>query len=615
MADDAMLNEAIEAARAGKTARARDLLTRLLRTDQTNPEYWLWMSSVVESKNEKIYCLKTVLKLDPDNKMAKRGLVLLGEEQPAEAVTPVAPVRKETYKVEEIPSHQPSAAAGLLSNPFARLGIGIAGGLVLIALIIGGVFGFSNKDEGEDLQAFIRLTLTARPSITPTIAPTLTSTPSFRTPTPTFARPTPLWMLLDATYTPTPIYVNTPHPSTEAYRAGIRAFEREQWNSAIGFFEQVVEIEPDAADVWYLIGQSYLELEEPGQAVSAFNNGIDANPNFAPVYLGRAIARSALDPEVDVLADLDEATALDPTLGMAFIERARHYINAGETETALIDLDSAESSLPESPLVHLYRARAYIALESYQEALNSAYRANELDITLVDTYLYIGLGLNGTGESQLALDELRTYTLYEKDNPEAWLAMGQVFEDLGDPEEALKAYDEALDLDPSLIHLYMVRASLYLEMGDAELAFEALDTARRFQPKSFNINLEIGKTHLELQEYGNAYIQFNETLGLAEGDEELAALFYWRAQSLELLDEPAAATRDWRSLLDLPEEAVPNSWRVYAERRILILNPPTATPTPIPSKTPTPTNTEIPSSTPTASPTRTPTATSTPIDR
>ena len=61
MADDKMLQEAIEAVDNGHRDRARDLLTRLLKANQTNPKYWLWMSSVVESTKERIYCLQKVL--------------------------------------------------------------------------------------------------------------------------------------------------------------------------------------------------------------------------------------------------------------------------------------------------------------------------------------------------------------------------------------------------------------------------------------------------------------------------------------------------------------------------------------------------------------------------
>jgi hypothetical protein len=70
MAEDVMLQEAIGAVRQVQRIRARDLLTRLLRTNQTNPEYWLWMSAVVDTTREQVYCLQSVLRLEPDNQAA-----------------------------------------------------------------------------------------------------------------------------------------------------------------------------------------------------------------------------------------------------------------------------------------------------------------------------------------------------------------------------------------------------------------------------------------------------------------------------------------------------------------------------------------------------------------
>jgi hypothetical protein len=94
MPEDIMLKEAIDALAKGQRTRARDLLARLLRADQTNPNYWLWMSSVVESRSERIYCLESVLRLDPDHAAAKRGMVLLGARPPELEVAPVVPVRR-----------------------------------------------------------------------------------------------------------------------------------------------------------------------------------------------------------------------------------------------------------------------------------------------------------------------------------------------------------------------------------------------------------------------------------------------------------------------------------------------------------------------------------------
>jgi hypothetical protein len=63
--DDRMFQETKEAIDRGERARARDLLTRLIKESPERADYWLWMSAVVESVQERIYCLKEVLKLDP----------------------------------------------------------------------------------------------------------------------------------------------------------------------------------------------------------------------------------------------------------------------------------------------------------------------------------------------------------------------------------------------------------------------------------------------------------------------------------------------------------------------------------------------------------------------
>src|SRR5512141_3320690 len=86
--DDVVFQEAVEALREGKKARARELLTGLLKTDQNNATYWVWMSSTVDTVKERIYCLQTAFKLDPQNAAAKRGLILHGAPSPDATLQP-----------------------------------------------------------------------------------------------------------------------------------------------------------------------------------------------------------------------------------------------------------------------------------------------------------------------------------------------------------------------------------------------------------------------------------------------------------------------------------------------------------------------------------------------
>jgi tetratricopeptide (TPR) repeat protein len=63
--------------------------------------------------------------------------------------------------------------------------------------------------------------------------------------------------------------------------------------------------------------------------------------------------------------------------------------------------------------------------------------------------------------------------------------------------------------------------------------------------------------------------QYNASLDLAEDDQQLGQVYYWRAQLLEALGNRPAAMQDWERLLDLPAEAVPQVWIKTAQRHMI----------------------------------------------
>lgn len=81
------LRQGIAAARAGDAERAYELLLKVVEIDQYNEQAWLWLSSVVESDDDREVCLENVLAINPDNKVAKAGLEHLSRRrvQPAPA--------------------------------------------------------------------------------------------------------------------------------------------------------------------------------------------------------------------------------------------------------------------------------------------------------------------------------------------------------------------------------------------------------------------------------------------------------------------------------------------------------------------------------------------------
>jgi len=92
MAEDKRYMLAKLALEQGDRFQARDYLSNLLKDDQDNIEYWLLMSTVVDSNKERVFCLKKALNLDPGNKDARLGMILFGAHDPGDLRG--APIRK-----------------------------------------------------------------------------------------------------------------------------------------------------------------------------------------------------------------------------------------------------------------------------------------------------------------------------------------------------------------------------------------------------------------------------------------------------------------------------------------------------------------------------------------
>ncbi len=609
-----MFQEALSAIQSGNRARARDLLTRLLKTGQDNPEYWIWMSTVVETPKERSFCLNQALKLDPTNASVQRGLAMMGAAPVDESQVLPARYQRRNWQSKLFASEEDVKKAPPWYQ-FAGMGLALIAVVVVLVLFVTGKIG----GRAEPTRVAVRRTNT------PTV--TLTPTPK-NTPTGTLG-PTPLYLFLDATYTPTPVYVNTPHPITEAYRSGIRAFNRGEWEAVRRWMIDVTTIEPGAVDAQFYVGESYRMQQNYAEAIKSYNRAIEMNPDFAPPYLGRARATLGKNPKdfAKAEADLEKAIDKDGNYSEAYLELALLYINNDDPEYALSALESAAPLMPDSPQLYYYQGLANLSAKDYEKALEMAQKANELDFTMLPAYRLMAESMQALGDLKGSLKPLSTYTQFETQDAGAWVMMARAQDAMGNTDEAFKSFDRALRIDNKLSEALLRRADIYLERKNGEKALEDYRAALRIQPSSFEASIGVASA-LMLQDFpGDAYMQLERTTALAESNAQKAELYYWRGLSLDELGELAAAMRTWNSLLELPKEDVPEEWLEYAQERVAemvkltpsatITRTLTSTQTRVPTATKKPTLTPRPKNTSTATPTlkpsRTPQPSSTPV--
>ena len=427
------------------------------------------MSAVVDTAKEQAYCLQTAQKLDPGNAAIRRGLVITGAAPADQNVTPQPPVRRKwTVDAMEEP---PTGLKAIWANRVVRIAFFAVVSVLVLGLILLGVFGASRKGAA----------VARRPTKTPDLVSTFTLTPtalggkatSQITPSPTYSGPKPLWMLLEATYTPEPRYINTPHPISEAYRAGQRAYERGDLPSALTFFKQASQVDLNAPDILYYIGEVESALGNQQAALDAYNQAIERSSAFAPAYLGRARASLKLSPGADVGAELQAALERDPALADAHLELAAYYLRTGDVPGALNALDAAEQLVPYSPLVPMYRSQALLLQGDVVQALELARQAHARDLTLLPAYRALGEAALANAEYPEAIQALETYVDYAAGDAQGWMALARAYAGMSQPDAAfvepsrkpgaqdyvaaLEAFDRAIELNEELPELYLYR--------------------------------------------------------------------------------------------------------------------------------------------------------------
>lgn len=623
-----MLTEAIAAARAGDRSRARELLSRLLRADSSNAEYWVWMSAVVDSQREKIYCLESALRLDPTNRAALRGLVLLGKREPQE--TEIASALKmphRRFKDAEVETkssrkmareaeteEEPQAAPvdvperGAFGRVLSFLGVSV----VTIAVIAAMAVYLPPIIRNLIPSRVAYSTYTMTPSITPapgtpTATPIPAATRVVRTPVPTEFSSTPIALLISSTSTPTAIAGANPHDEYEVYQLGLDALVAGEYEEVIERMDEVISYNSDIPEPHYFKGEAYRLLEEYASAIRSYDASIQIDNTYAPAFLGRGRVLLERGSEL-AINDFERAVELDPTFTEAYITLGEYYANNQLWTRLETRMTEALEAGVRAPMVYIRLSEAEWNLRKFDLALDHALQGSADDPSLLEGYLAVGRAYVSVATFNLDYDlynpaiwPLQTYLTYEPEDHRAWASLSRAQYAQGNYASGLQAASLALELNDRYAPAYISRGWINIALEAYEDALEDFQAALRYGQESFDLLYGLGVAMYHLGEYDdslqylNAALEFaTEVRTLTVRERKMAEIYKARALVYETNPELTNdAIREWEWILGL-ENVLPETHDIaeqhYAE---LTGTGPTRTPTPSPTSVP-PTGTLTP---------------------
>lgn len=402
------LQQGVALAKAGQRDQAFGVLQQAVRLDPRNETIWLWLSSVARNDQERVFCLRQILAINPQNDLAIKGLQAMGiqaappatAQETGAAPTPVQTVQDTPIVAQErLVKLQPALDEFLRTyNPGfytpleiewvqkdgRRYGEGaarrlkrsvyLAGGLGAIAALIVLVMLGSvilNAVRSEEEAAIGRNTLT--PSFTPSVTPTVTPVEN-----------TPL---------PPNIPTSTPVAVAQEYPRGNAQAVRPTGTAVYPLFNGSIQKEMSTA-VAYFSQDNYAAVAEISEGVRTSQN----RSCFAETYYYEAIglaneggssrlseAEALLQEGLNAERDVNYTnTCKDSALlvaGQCFVAYQRAVQNPRNINTSALNqaIDLCNTALAEDPaLVQAADtlAQAYI-LQGDSNSLNRAFSALE----------------------------------------------------------------------------------------------------------------------------------------------------------------------------------------------------------------------------------------------
>jgi tetratricopeptide (TPR) repeat protein len=603
MAEDTMFSEAVSAIHAGEVMRARDLLSRLLRADSSNADYWLWMSAVVDSERESVFCLRSITKMHPNHPLAKLGLSVMGQVSLTNG-------REGTIKQQRsIP--MPHQSAGRINSigewwkvhrnreNAAMAILGFAAVTVILAIVILQVrisaIQMPFLSAGHTAVAVVpSVTITSTTESVARPVPTLRETvnPSNQIPFSTF-----VGVLL----TPTSWYVLTPMSLNNAFGQAVQAYNEGRYDDALNDLRQVLSVDPRSAQAHYLSAEVYRKQWKMKEALDEYELAISLDANYAPAYFGRAMWSKQNNPDNDYVKDLTLALEHDPNFIDAYVERAEWYSDRGDWETARQDLERAEQIAPDNALVLIRLGRAQIQTNQADKALDNIIRAQIIDPTVLEGYLALGEAYDELKLYSQAVSPLVVYTTYGPEEITGWLRLGEAYRGIAQYLEAVTDCSHAVDLDVNSVDARLCRGLAYRLTGQFGAAVDDLKIAADKTPNWYVSQFPYGCALLEAGQPALAVAILGNAVKLASTVDEEADAMGWQALAYEANNSLDSAMVVWNKLMNL--EGASDYWKTTAYVHLNGATP-TPGPSPTPEKTPAPDSSATPGSTPT--PTATP---------
>ncbi len=244
---------------------------------------------------------------------------------------------------------------------------------------------------------------------------------------------------------------------------------------AYNAYQKAFEAAPNNTDALNGMGVISLQIGKLGLAEKFLSRAAELNKYEPLLQNNLALVKQRQGKDQEAVMAFNRAIELNPHYVQAMNNLGSLYINSGKfTEAALI-LENALQVKPDYANAHSNLGIALNKLERHEEAIAAFKEALKYSPSNPNTYASMAVTCNDLGEQEQAISYARKAIADGAQGQvlvNCYNAMGVAYRFKREPDEALKCFNRALEVNPNAINPHINSGHLFLDQGNLERGWE-----------------------------------------------------------------------------------------------------------------------------------------------
>lgn len=254
---------------------------------------------------------------------------------------------------------------------------------------------------------------------------------------------------------------------------------------SIEYCLKALELQEEENFLHNFVADEYVNLDDPFNALKHYTSALEHDPYDDYSLENVMVCYNKLNRPQEALDFLNQYLDKFPFSETAWYEYGQFFFNKKNYDEAIRGFDYILAINSGAVGVYANKAACYEAMSEWDKAIAVYEEMLDLEYTKAFTFYKIGLCYK---EAKKLVPALTSFQKSLREDPQFYLAMmeqSQIYEDMGNPKEALYFAQEAVALNEGNLEYQKRLAFLYITCGEYEESLTCLKKLIEAEPTRF----------------------------------------------------------------------------------------------------------------------------------